>query len=92
MIVEPAFFIRLAIGNVSVESLADEYVHWAIGKGRFAKQRNRRLQMGVPAHLSVEALRGSSDHAGDNDCSLSVRRAEGVALLRMVQRDSADAS
>lgn len=89
---KPAFFTQLAIGEASVETLADEYLHWALGTGRFSRLRDRRLKMGVPPSLSVEALQASGDHHGDDEGRLQVRRADGMCLLRMVERDSDDGS
>ncbi|HEU0037530.1 MAG TPA: hypothetical protein VFQ53_43260 [Kofleriaceae bacterium] len=89
---KPAFFTQLSIGGVTVDALVDEYLHWALGRGRFSRHRDGRLAMGIPAKLTVEALGSSGDHPGDNDCLLQVRRADGIALLRMVQRDSGDGS
>src|ERR1044071_6846798 len=88
----PAFFTRLVVGDVQEDVIVGEYIQWALGTGRFARHRSSRLKMGVPPSLTAEALKTSGDHPGDNDCSLFVRRAEGIGLLRLIQRDSDNGS
>ncbi len=87
-----AFFTQLTIGDVSVETMAAEYLGWALGKDRFSGLRNGRLRMGVPPGLTPELLKGSGDYTGDHDCTLSVRRSDGLALVRLVHRDHEDGS
>lgn len=88
----PAFFASLVIGHVAVDTLSNEYLDWVLGEGRFARYRNARLKTGVPQSLRADKVRGSGDFPGDNECALSVRRSDGVSLLRLVQRDSGDPS
>lgn len=87
-----AFFTQLTVGDVSVDTLAEEYLGWALGKGRFSSLRNGRLRLGVPPRLTPEILKGSGDYTGEHDCSLSVRRSDGLALMRLVHRDYVDGS
>lgn len=88
----PAFFATLVIGHVGVDTLSNEYLDWAIGEGRFAKYRSRRLKAGIRPSLRTNGMHGSGDFPGDNECELSVRSSAGVSLLRLVQRDSDDPS
>lgn len=87
---KPAFFTRITVGDVSLDLLLTEYLEWALGFGRFARLRRSRQSMGVPQSLTVASLAISGDHLGTNDCSLSVRRGDGVALLRLIHRDADD--
>ena len=86
--ISPAF--DHAVRRVEVGTLANEYLHWAIGTGRFAGLRRGRLDMDIPRTLTVDGLQNSGDHAGVNDCSLAVRRNEQVALMKMSHRDRDD--
>lgn len=89
---KPAFFASFRIGAASIDSITDEYLQWALGRGRFSGYRNARLQAGIPSSLTMEMMRSSGDYVGQNDCLVAVRRADDFALLRLVQRDGDDGS
>jgi hypothetical protein len=67
----PEFFVSLRIGSAGVDAITDEYLQWALGKGRFTRQ------------AAQEAL---SAWAGSPGQPATVRAVEIPALQKRVPR------
>lgn len=86
---EFAYYARLVLETVDVPRISVEYEDWLFGRGKYSKNRQRRLELGVLPAWPPADWPPSVDLHGEHDCQLSLRSGDGTAVIRWIHRDSA---
>jgi len=87
---QPIFFGRVGLPHLTFEQIVDAYASWTLGVDTYRRNRDRRLDLGIPPRLSPADLIKGGSYRGDHDCAVVSRRGEGTFLLRFVHRDAED--
>ena len=82
------FFARVKLRHLTFEQVVEAYAGWTLGVDAYRKNRDRRLDLGVPSHLSSAGLTQGGSFRGNHDCSISSRRTDAAFLLRFIHRDA----
>lgn len=83
------YFGRLVLNGVEIARVASEYEDWIFGRGRYSRNRQRRLDLGIGQAWPPRDWRPSIDLRGDHDCQLSLRAEDETFIFRWVHRDAA---
>jgi hypothetical protein len=86
--VKAIFYSRVHLRRLVFGELVDSYSSWALGLDAYRHTRDRRLEAGVPLHVSTKDLVRGGSFRGTHDCSIETRDAEGAFLLRFTHRDA----
>ena len=85
------FFVWVRLPKLSFGRVVDAYTTWALGLDTYRRNRDRRLDLGVPAALTAAQLAQGGTFRGRHDCAISTRRAgEQAFLIRFSHRDNED--
>jgi len=81
------YFARIVVPE-SIDAVATDYLSWAMGTGRYAKFRQRRLGQGIMADWKPQGSLESIDLFGKNGLSISTRTVPGTWAFRFVHQDA----